>query len=53
MDFYTLGVPHTVVVDDFMPMTKSEETSKLVNTFASVGPDQSLWGAILEKAFAK
>ena len=53
VDFYTLGVPHTVVVDDFLPMTKSEETSSLANTFASVGPDQSLWGAILEKAFAK
>ena len=56
VDFYTLGVPHTVVVDDFIPMTQSDHSddpNALVNTFASVGSDQSMWGAVLEKAFAK
>ena len=47
VNFYTLGVPHTVVVDDYLPMQWG--TTK----FARPGSDNSLWGAILEKAFAK
>ena len=52
VDIYTLGVPHTVVVDDFMPRSLNEN-DVIANTFANVGLDQSLWGPILEKAFAK
>ena len=47
VNFYTLGVPHTVVVDDYLPMQWGN------TKFARPGTDNSLWGAILEKAFAK
>ena len=54
VDFYTLGVPHTVVVDDFMPRTTGDDGVKKINAYADVSKsDQSMWGAILEKAFAK
>ena len=54
VDFYTLGVPHTVVVDDFMPRALGDDGVKIENAFANVSTsDQSMWGAILEKAFAK
>ena len=52
VDLYTLGVPHTVVVDDFIPRSVSDDGNSAA-IFAYVGLDQSLWGAILEKAFAK
>ena len=44
---YTLGVPHTQIVDDWLPMNGSN------TIFAGLGKDGSAWGAILEKAFAK
>ena len=54
VDLYTLGVPHTVVVDDFMPRSVGDDGVKIENSFANVATsDQSMWGAILEKAFAK
>ena len=54
VDLYTLGVPHTVVVDDFMPRSTGDDGVKMENSYANVGKnDQSMWGAILEKAFAK
>ena len=52
VDIYTLGVPHTVVVDDFMPRSLND-SDVVANTFGNVGKDGSLWGPILEKAFAK
>ena len=52
VNFYTLGVPHTVIVDDFIPVTKwgTTWTHKM-----TVGPgtDGSMWGTVIEKAFAK
>ena len=51
VNLYTLGVPHTVIVDDFFPQSKEGES--MVNHFANHGPDKTLWGAVLEKAFAK
>ena len=52
VDFWSLGVPHTVVVDDYLPlMNKDDGTWGTV--FAKVGSDKSMWPAILEKAFAK
>ena len=48
MNLYVLGVPHTIIVDDFLPRLPQG-----VNSFASKGLDHSLWGAILEKALAK
>ena len=52
VNFYTLGLPHTVIVDDWLPLQQNwDGTFRTI--FAKVGLDSSLWGAILEKAFAK
>ena len=51
VNLYTLGVPHTVIVDDFLPLQKSGTT--YTTLAANVGKDGSLWGAVLEKAFSK
>ena len=48
VNLYTLGVPHTVIVDDYLPLHSSGKT-----LFAAPGEDHSLWVAVLEKAFAK
>ena len=70
VNFYTLGVPHTVVIDDHLPLMPSKPQPKPLNNtieeetgqpevelqrtlFARAGVDGSLWGAFLEKAFAK
>ena len=56
MNLYTLGVPHTVIVDDFLPVQLTVSATKkleYVTLFSHLGEDDSLWGAILEKAFAK
>ena len=53
VNLYTLGVPHTIIVDDFVPRSAEGEQGEDVNTFARKGVDQSLWGTILEKALAK
>jgi len=49
VNLYTLGVPHTVIVDDYLPINK--QTGKTL--FSHPGKDHSIWTAILEKAFAK
>lgn len=52
VNLYTLGVPHTVIVDDWLPLEQMwDGTYKTI--FTHVGDDSSLWGPILEKAFAK
>jgi hypothetical protein len=45
---YKLGSPIKVQIDDRLPMTTG---SKLL--YAQKGEDKSLWGPLLEKAFAK
>ena len=47
MNFHSLGVPHSVVVDDYLPLNGSK------TYFADVGGDKSVWGAIYEKGLAK
>lgn len=47
INFWSLGVPHTVIVDDNLPIAGSS------TIFANIGFDNSLWMPILEKAFAK
>ena len=47
VQMYTLGVPFTQIVDDWMPIAYDN------TIFAGVGKDGSAWGAITEKAFAK
>jgi len=48
LNFYILGVPHTVIIDDQLPLNSSGSS-----VFAGVSPDGALWGPIIEKAFAK
>jgi hypothetical protein len=50
VNFYTLGVPHTVIIDDYLPLKKGSDNGTL---YAKVGDDGAIWGPILEKAFAK
>ena len=52
VNFYTLGVKHTVIVDDYL-LVKSDGAGGWKTHGSKVGLDGSLWGAILEKAFAK
>lgn len=51
MTLWPLGVPHTVVVDDYIPRITMGE--KRQNGMADFGTDKSAWGPLLEKAFAK
>ena len=51
INIWTLGVKHSVIVDDWLPV---QTWGNGYNTlFAHVGPDQALWMSILEKAFSK
>jgi hypothetical protein len=51
VNFWTLGVPHTVIVDDLIPMQNHYGT--YYSVFAKVGLDDAVWAPVLEKAFAK
>ena len=51
VNMYALGVPTTIVVDDFLPMSESD--GNYSTPFAPVSDDKGVWGTILEKAFAK
>ena len=56
VNLYALGVPHTVVVDDYLPLQEvkqSDGTNKYQTLFAHFTDDQSMWNVILEKAMAK
>lgn len=44
---YGLGVPFTQIVDDYLPLVDGE------HIFGGLGKDGSVWGSIVEKAFAK
>ena len=41
-----------MVIDDFLPLQESSDGSK-TTVFTKVGDDNSLWGVLIEKAFAK
>mmetsp|Transcript_23161 Transcript_23161/g.30877 ORF Transcript_23161/g.30877 Transcript_23161/m.30877 type:complete len:202 (+) Transcript_23161:141-746(+) len=47
VNFYSLGVPHTVELDDYMPYINGKKVG------ARATGDGALWPLILEKAFAK
>ena len=52
VNLFVLGQPHTIIVDDYLPVVADGKGGW--NTHASkVGADGSLWGAVLEKALAK
>jgi calpain-15 len=48
MQLYSLGVPFTQIVDDYLPIWDDYQP-----VFANVGFDGSVWGALTEKVFAK
>lgn len=52
VQIYALGMPMTVMVDDYLPMI-SQEDDEVSTLYSLLGNDTPLWGAILEKAFAK
>ena len=47
---YLLGMPITVIVDDYLPV---EATDNQSTRYAQIPEDGALWGPILEKTFAK
>ena len=53
INLYALGVPHTIVVDDWLPTKYNNATGEYSTIFNKVGRDGSLWSVIIEKAFAK
>ena len=48
---YALNVPITVMVDDWLPLR--EWGNGFHTWFSKVGDDGSIWGPVIEKAFAK
>ena len=48
LNMYLLGVPFTMIIDDKMPLNQWGNTY-----FGGLGKDGSVWGAVIEKAFAK
>ena len=52
VNFYTLGVPHTVIVDDWLPLYENWDGS-YSGIYAKPSADKAIYGPILEKAFAK
>ena len=52
LQFYTLGIPHTVIVDDYLPLQK-KKGGTYATVYAKPSADKAIFGPILEKAFAK
>ena len=48
MNFYALGLPVTITIDDYIPDLKIYGPP-----FVGAGPDKSFWGALVEKGIAK
>ena len=51
-----LGVPHTVVIDDYLPLVHNEAKNTWQTEFTTISEDPSkspLWPVMLEKALAK
>lgn len=51
IQFYALNVPHTVIIDDWLPLVP--EGYSYTTQFAKISDDSALWPALIEKAFAK
>ena len=55
LNIYSLGIPHTVIIDDYLPFSdaydKRYRGDKLA--YAFTGSENALWGPLLEKALAK
>ena len=52
LQFYALGAPITITVDDQLPLAGYSDGS-IRTLYAKIGPDKSIWGSIMEKAFSK
>jgi len=52
MNFWALGVPSTVFVDDYLPLRQTSDGS-YKGFFANAAKDGSMWPLFLEKGFAK
>ena len=52
VNLYSLGIPHTVIVDDYLPLEISWN-GNWSTVFSKIGNDKAMWMPILEKAFAK
>ncbi len=48
VNLYALGVPHTVIVDDYLPMQSDDQT-----VMNYISKDGGMWMSLLEKAVAK
>ena len=57
VNMYTMGLPLTMVVDDWLPLKeRTDAKTGAVNyttVFTHLGDDSSIWGPIMEKVFAK
>ena len=51
VNLWALGVPHTVIIDDYVP--HFEWNGETMSPFSKVSRDNGMWMQILEKAFAK
>ena len=49
INIYALGVPLTILIDDYLPVKEFNDNL----FFGKAGKDDSVWGSLLEKAFAK
>ena len=53
VNIYALGIPHTVIIDDYLPFVQNPYTERLGLYYAFLGSDNALWGPLIEKALAK
>ena len=53
LQLWALNAPITITVDDTLPVTPSTLKSGYTTMYAYIGDDNSIWGAVMEKAFAK
>ena len=50
---YALNVPVTITIDDMIPLRNWNNSSGKTTWFGEVADDGSVWGPLIEKAFAK
>lgn len=53
VNLYLLGVPHTVIIDDYLPLVDGAFPGTYKTYSAAITPDSGFWVPLLEKAFAK
>lgn len=52
INIYTLGLPQTIIVDDYLPLRRGDDGSYKA-LYARISDDRAIFGPIIEKAFAK